>query len=79
MNVLTIKNNLTLDSIEVAEMMMIQHKEILRKLEGGKDRKGYIEILTEHQMAPSKYFIESSYTNYRYFRTIEQKFTKQIV
>jgi Rha family phage regulatory protein len=51
----------TIDSREIAEMLEVQHKEILRKLEGAKDRKGYIEILTEHQMVPSDYFIPSTY------------------
>ncbi len=46
-----------IDSREVAEMIGVKHKEILRKLEGAKDRKGYIEILNEHQMAPVDYFI----------------------
>lgn len=61
MNELTEIKKPTIDSREVAEMIGIQHKELLRKLEGGKDRKGYIEILTQHQMAPSDYFIESCY------------------
>lgn len=30
-------------------------------LEGRKDHKGYIEILTESQMSVSDYFIKSSY------------------
>lgn len=42
-------------------MIGVKHKEILRKLEGAKDRKGYIDILNEHQMAPVDYFIKSSY------------------
>lgn len=52
---------LTIDSREIADMLEIKHKEILRKLEGAKDRKGYIQILTEHQMVPSDYFIPSTY------------------
>ena len=52
---------LTIDSREIADMLEVQHKEILRKLEGAKDRKGYIQILTEHQMVPSDYFIPSTY------------------
>ena len=56
-----IKKELTLDSREVANMMEINHWEILRKLEGNKDRKGYIEILTDNQMVVSEYFTKSSY------------------
>lgn len=56
-----IRKELTLDSREVAKMMEVNHWEILRKLEGSKDRKGYIEILTDNQMVVSDYFIKSSY------------------
>lgn len=61
-----IENNMkTISTIEVAEMMEVEHKLILRKLDGrenkGKRIKGYIEILTENQMVPSDYFIPSTY------------------
>lgn len=59
--VMDINNNLTLDSREVANMMEIDHYKVLRKLEGSKDRKGYIKILTDSQMGVSDYFIKSSY------------------
>lgn len=51
----------TITTLEVAEMMESEHKSLLRKLEGDKSRKGYIEILTEHQMSPSDYFIPATY------------------
>jgi phage regulator Rha-like protein len=51
----------TITSLEIAEMMEISHKELLRKLNGSADRKGICTILTEHQMVPSDYFIPSSY------------------
>ncbi|WP_317817913.1 Rha family transcriptional regulator [Clostridium tetani] len=54
-------DNLTIDSREVANMMEIDHYKVLRKLEGSKDRKGYIKILTDSQMGVSDYFIKSSY------------------
>ena len=57
-------NNLrktTITTLEVAEMMEVEHKRLIRKLEGDKDRKGYIQILTEAQMGLSDYFIESTY------------------
>lgn len=41
----------TISSLEVAEMMEVSHRDILRKLEGAKDRKGYIQILAEAQWA----------------------------
>lgn len=51
----------TLDSREVAKMLEKEHKLILRDIEGSKDRKGILKILTENQMVPSDFFIESSY------------------
>src|SRR5699024_5802474 len=61
MNDLQAKETLTLDSREVAEMMDVKHWEILRKLEGSKDRKGYIEILNDNHLVVADYFIKSSY------------------
>lgn len=59
------KNMKTISTIEVAQMMEVEHKLILRKLDGrenkGKHIKGYIEILTENQMVPSDYFIPTTY------------------
>ena len=51
----------TLTTLEVAEMMEVEHKRLLRKLEGDKGRKGYIQILAEAQMGLSDFFIPSSY------------------
>ena len=51
----------TLTTLEVAEMMEVSHNDVLRKIEGRKDRKGYIQILAESQMAVGDYFIKSSY------------------
>lgn len=46
----------TITTLEVASMMEVSHSDILRKLEGRKDRKGYIQILGESQMAVSDFF-----------------------
>lgn len=46
----------TITTLEVAEMMEVEHKDLLRKLDGRKDRKGYVQILTESQMALSDFF-----------------------
>ena len=51
----------TITSIEIAEMMDVSHKTLLRKIDGSKDRSGYAEILTKHQMVLSDYFISSTY------------------
>ena len=57
-------NNLgkaTITTLEIAEMMEVPHGDILKKLEGRKDRKGYIQIMTEGQMSVSDFFISSTY------------------
>lgn len=51
----------TITTLEVAEMMEVPHSDLLKKLEGRKDRKGYIQILTEGQMSVSDYFTPSTY------------------
>lgn len=58
MNDLT-KNTIT--TLEVADMMETEHYKIIRKLEGDKSRKGYIQIMTDSQMGVSDYFIPSVY------------------
>ena len=51
----------TITTLEIAEMMDVEHYKVIRKLEGSKDRKGYIKILTDSQMGVSDYFIPSAY------------------
>lgn len=51
----------TIPSYEVAKMMDKKHWEVLRMLDGAKDRKGIAEILADNQMVVSKYFIKSQY------------------
>lgn len=51
----------TITTLEIAEMMETSHKIILRKIDGSKDRAGYAENLTKHQMVLSDYFIPSVY------------------
>ena len=53
--------NNTITTIEIAEMMEVSHKSILRKIDGSKDRRGYAEILTENHLVLSDYFIPSTY------------------
>lgn len=52
-----------IDSREIAELMGVSHKTLLRKIEGSKDGKikGIIPVLTNSQMEVSDYFIKSSY------------------
>ena len=62
-----IQNNKTekiaITTLEIAEMMGVEHSKIIRKLEGTKDRKtkGIIEILTQAKIGVSDYFISSTY------------------
>ena len=51
----------TIPSYEVADMMDKKHWEVLRMLDGAKDRKGIAEILADNQMVVSRYFIKSQY------------------
>ena len=60
-NLITNKEIKTLDSREVAQMLEINHWEILRKLEGTDKIKGIIPTLTNNKIVVSDYFIKSSY------------------
>lgn len=56
----------TITTLEVAEMMEVEHWDLLRKLDGrtkkdGSHSKGYIEILNDNHLAVVDYFIKSSY------------------
>lgn len=56
----------TLDSREVAEMLEIEHWQLLRKLNGrtgsdGKHIKGYVEILGDNQVVVTDFFKKSTY------------------
>lgn len=58
-------NTQTITTLEIAEMMDIEHWQVLRKLEGqkkeGKHIKGYVEILGDNEIAVADFFIKSSY------------------
>lgn len=62
-------NNLrksTITTLEVAEMMEVEHWELLRKLDGrtkkdGSHSKGYIEILADNHLVVTDYFAKSTY------------------
>lgn len=58
-------NAQTITTLEIAEMMDIEHWQVLRKLEGreenGKHIKGYVEVLADNQMVVSEYFYLSTY------------------
>lgn len=51
----------TITTVEIAKMMETSHADILKKLEGRKDRKGYIQILNEGQMSVVDFFEKSTY------------------
>lgn len=60
-------NTQMMTTLEIAEMMGMSHKGILRKLEGrtekGKHIDGVLDILGRHHLAPSEFFLKSSYIN----------------
>ena len=51
----------TITTLEVAEMMEIEHWKLLRKLEGNKKSEGIIKILTDNNFVVSDFFIPSTY------------------
>lgn len=53
--------NKTIDSREVAEMMEVEHKYILRSIEGTDKVVGIIPTLLSANLHPDNYFIKSSY------------------
>lgn len=53
----------TIPSYEIAKMMTKEHWEVLRMLEGSKDRKGIIQILNDNQMVVDEFFIPSTYVD----------------
>lgn len=62
------ENNMnTITTLEIAEMMELEHWQILRKLEGTKNQDGstkqvgIIQILTNNKIVVSDYFIPSTY------------------
>lgn len=56
-----ITNEKTISTLEIAEMIEVPHSNLLKMLDGRKDRKGYIQILNEGQMSVVDYFVKSSY------------------
>ena len=60
-------NTQTITTLEIAEMMELEHWQILRKLEGTKNQHGstkqfgIIQILTNNKIVVSDYFIPSTY------------------
>ena len=61
MNKISNEVNKTIDSREVAEMMEVEHKYILRSIEGTDKVVGIIPTLLSANLHPDNYFIKSSY------------------
>ncbi len=61
MNKVSKEVNKTIDSREVAEMMEVEHKYILRSIEGTDKVVGIIPTLLSANLHPDNYFIKSSY------------------
>lgn len=66
-----------IDSRDISEMIGMRHTEILRKIEGAKDRVGYLEVLGENQMASADFFIKSEYIDEQGKSRTCYEFTKQ--
>lgn len=61
MNEILKTNAQTISTLEIAEMMEVEHYKVIRKIEGDKDRKGYYQILADSHLGVSDYFIPSFY------------------
>ena len=55
------QENFTITTLEVAEMMEVEHSKVLRKLEGDKSVKGIIEVLGQAKIGVADYFTETTY------------------
>lgn len=51
----------TINSLEIAEMLGIEHWMLLRKLEGTQQKPGIIKILGDHNFVVTDYFIKDTY------------------
>ena len=51
----------TITTLEIAEMMEMEHSKLLRKLEGDETHKGIIPVLSEAHLGVADYFQESTY------------------
>ncbi|MGO0884826.1 Rha family transcriptional regulator [Clostridioides difficile] len=61
MNNLQLSNKNTITTLEIAEMLEINHWEVLRKLEGTEKIKGIIDILGSNNFVVTDYFIKTKY------------------
>ncbi len=61
MNNLQLNNKNTITTLEIADMLEINHWEVLRKLEGTEKTKGIIDILNDNNFVVVDYFIKSTY------------------
>lgn len=53
----------TITTVEIAGMLETTHFDVLKKLEGAKDRKGIIQTMCDHHLSVADYFIESEYAD----------------
>lgn len=61
MNNLQLSNKNTITTLEIADMLEINHWEVLRKLEGTEKTKGIIDILGSNNFVVTDYFIKTKY------------------
>ncbi|MCC0641795.1 phage antirepressor KilAC domain-containing protein [Clostridioides sp. ES-S-0049-03] len=61
MNNLQLNNKNTITTLEIADMLEINHWEVLRKLEGTEKVKGIIDVLGSNNFVVTDYFIKTKY------------------
>ncbi|MDN9384665.1 phage antirepressor KilAC domain-containing protein [Clostridioides difficile] len=61
MNNLQLSNKNTITTLEIADMLEINHWEVLRKLEGTEKTKGIIDVLGSNNFVVTDYFIKTKY------------------
>ncbi|MCC0627449.1 MULTISPECIES: phage regulatory protein/antirepressor Ant [unclassified Clostridioides] len=61
MNDLQLSNKNTITTLEIADMLEINHWEVLRKLEGTEKVKGIIDVLGSNNFVVTDYFIKTKY------------------
>lgn len=59
----TTNNQMTLTSMEVAEMLEMAHGKLLRMIEGDKTHKGILTYFNDAQMGSVEYFTKSTYVD----------------
>ena len=52
---------MAISTVDIANMLEVEHSKLLRKIDGSYDRKGYAEIINEAHLGVVNYFVKSTY------------------